>query len=138
MEMKSSRFITILTWLSILAVVAFAVGPGQARAADINQDISRMIATAKTAKDHEAIAVYYDQQAQRMKDLAEEHASFEAAYKTWEQQQAGALFGEQKSPYLVPIKHCAGLVKLYSRAAEDYEALAKMHREIAQKLSAAH
>jgi hypothetical protein len=85
-------------------------------------DIEDKIASAKTAADHEAIAKWYDEQAKAAEGKAAEHRKMGQEY-----QKAGGPAAKAQLP-----AHCDGLVKIYTNAASELEAMAKAHREMAK------
>ncbi|HLK10045.1 MAG TPA: hypothetical protein VKW76_01550 [Candidatus Binatia bacterium] len=107
-------------WLVALSLALLA-GPPTARAADV--DIDKMIEEAKTPADHEAIAAYYDQQADAARAKAAEHQKMGEDYK----KMGGAL--AHKTHF---HEHCEALVRSYRSEAKEYAALAAAHREMAK------
>ena len=81
-----------------------------------------MITDAKTPADHEAIAAYYDQEAQAAHKKHEEHLQLKASYA--------------KIPHLASKtglpEHCNTIAMNYQKTAKEYEALAKLHRDMAK------
>lgn len=74
--------------------------------------------------DHYGLATWYEQEAVRLKGKAEEMRQMAERY---------AVFS---SPHLSPketkadlIAHCRSFMQYYTKAAEEAEALAKLHRE---------
>lgn len=74
--------------------------------------------------DHSGLATWYEQEAVRLKGKAEEMRQMAARY---------TAFSE---PHLSPketkadlIAHCRDFMQYYIKAAEEAEALAKLHRE---------
>ena len=80
------------------------------------------IAAAKTPADHEAIAVAYDQEADKLEAKAKEHEAMAEAY---------SKRGPTKSRSSSMHAHCAKLAKQYSEAAAENRSLAKEHRSMA-------
>jgi hypothetical protein len=99
------------------------MAPAPARAAD-DGDLTKMIETAKTAADHEAIAAEYDRRAATARKEAERHRRMEKAYGT-------APVAGKGTPTPLP-QHCAALARHYENAAQEYETLAAAHREMAK------
>lgn len=108
------------TLLSLLVFAAVWALPGGALAAE---DITAMIANAKTAADHEAIAAYYDKEAAGAKENAELHSKMLKVIKT----QGGPGVAKWHMD-----THCADLVKGYESAAKRYTEMAHAHREMAK------
>lgn len=85
------------------------------------------IATAKTRADHEALAWRFEQEADRLQALSEQHLVM-----------AGVYEGLRPSAFpsrIVMAKHCRRLADNYRTGAEDTRVLAKSHREMARQLS---
>lgn len=81
-----------------------------------NDNLNQMIAKAKTSADHKAIAAYYDREAANNQKMAELHRASENIYT--------------KTTNLL---HCKALIKSYQEAAQEDQALAAWHREMAKK-----
>jgi hypothetical protein len=77
--------------------------------------------SASTPQQHAALASYYDEQAAAARKRAEHHRSMGRAYST------GKLVEVIKMK-----EHCEKLSALYSEQAEEYERVARAHRELAQ------
>jgi hypothetical protein len=89
--------------------------------------MKEMIAGAKTAADHKAIADYYYAEAAKAQAKAVEHDEMAGWYR-----KAGE--GVKKSPYAPgTINHCERLVNGYKSAAADLTALAKEHEAMAKQ-----
>lgn len=90
--------------------------------AEEDKNIEQQIAAAKTPADHEAIAAYYDKQAQEAHQQHAQHEQFSKSYSTVPvlKTKTGA------------VAHCDTIAKKYEDIAKEYEALAKMHREMAK------
>ncbi len=116
--------------LVIVTLLGMAVALGNPFSADAKEKISKralkeMIAGAKTAADHRAIADHYNAEAAQARGRADEHEQMVGWYR-----KAGE--GVKKTPYAPgTIDHCVQLVKNYRSTAEDLTALAKAHEAIA-------
>lgn len=80
------------------------------------------IENAKTAADHNAIAQAYDDQAKSLRAQAELH------------ERMGTLYGSAASYKGVVagmVNHCNQLTTSFNKAADQAEAMAKMHRQLA-------
>ncbi len=116
------------TWTAISAALAVLtmgalgyVPLGIATAEDKN--IEQMITEAKTPAEHEAIAAYYEKEAQVAHQKHEKHLDMRASY--------------EKTPAYLALKtslpwHCETIAKNYQKTATEYEELAKFHREMAK------
>ena len=111
---------TIGTMVGILAVVALGYLPFSA--AEDGKNIEQMISQAKTPADHEAIAAYYDKEAQDAHQKHALHQQFSKSYSTVPvlKTKTGA------------VAHCDTIAKKYEDIAKEDEALAKMHRDMAK------
>ena len=110
--------------LLTIVVTAVMLAPATTLSAGEEADLDKMISSAKTAADHEAIAAEYDRMAKAANEEAAKHVEMGAAYKKL----GGALIAKQHID-----THCDALVKLYKKVAKENEALAEVHREMAKK-----
>ena len=111
---------TISVVMAVLTIVAFGYAPVGSAAEGKN--LEHMITEAKTPADHEAIAAYYEKEAQVAHQKHAEHkkmADFYAATPALKSK-SGTLFN-----------HCNDAADKYEGIAKDYEALARMHRAMA-------
>ena len=81
-----------------------------------------MLATAKTASDHEAIAQYYENEAADVHAKYEEHQAVAAR----------ALSPKSQSWSL----HCARLAQDFKQAEQDASVLASEQRKVAEEMKA--
>ena len=127
----------LLVRLALVIMMGFSVVAGSPFTADAKDKISpkamkEMIAEAKTAADHKAIADYYYAEAAKARANAAKHEPMAQGYREWYQ---AAGKGWRKGTYAPgTIAHCEGLVKDYTAAAEDLTALAKEHEAMAAKI----
>ena len=115
--MKIGKSIGVIAIVTIVA--AGAVLP--ISSAQEDKSIEQLITEAKTPADHEAIAAYYDKEAQAAHQKHAEHQKMKEWYKNTPMMSKGG-FGT----------HCDSLISLDDKAAKQYEALAKSHREMAK------
>jgi hypothetical protein len=87
-------------------------------------DIDKMIETAKTAADHQAIADYYKQQAAAARAKVTEHQKMAKAYSM-------SSIGMQATKTHFH-QHCEALVRIYESEAKEDDALAKAHEDMAK------
>jgi hypothetical protein len=115
--MKTLTTITFVLALMFIGALAYSpIG-----SAEEGKNIEQMIAEAKTPADHEAIAAYYDKEAKDAHAKHAIHLKMEEDYK--------------KNPALNKSgfgTHCDILASNYEKAAKEYEALAKLHRDMAK------
>ena len=122
-----------LVRLAIVAVIGLAVAFAspftvEAKEKTSKRALKEMIAGAKTAADHKAIADYYYAEAAEARAKAEEHDQMASWYRT-----AGEV-GTKKIPYAAgTIDHCERLVKNYKATADELTALAQEHQAMAAK-----
>jgi hypothetical protein len=111
---------------ALLAIVVAAgmLAPASTISAGEDADLDKMISSAKTAADHEAIAAEYQRRAAAAKADSAKHAEMAAAYK----KAGGALVEKQHID-----KHCDILVDLYKKVAKEFETLAKDHEAMAKE-----
>jgi hypothetical protein len=87
-----------------------------------------MIAKAKTAADHEAIAAYYDKEATAADAKAAEHKKMAETYTKLRPDHPASLQG-----HLKPLPaHCEAEAKYYEGIATENRALATAHRKMAK------
>ena len=114
------RTLTTITIVVALMIIG-ALGYSPVSRAEEGKNVEQMITEAKTPADHEAIAAYYDKEA---KDAHAKHA---------EHQKMGELY--KKNPALNKSgfsTHCDIIASNYNKTAKEYEALAKLHRDMAK------
>ena len=118
---------------AVVTLLGMVVALGNPFTVDAKEKISKralqeMIAGAKSAADHKAIADYYYAEAAKAQAKAVEHDEMAGWYR-----KAGE--GVKKTPYAPgTIDHCERLVKDYKSTADDLTALAKEHETMAAKV----
>ena len=114
------------TWKTLGAMVGILVGVAlgylPCSTAEEGTNIEQRITQAQTPADHEALAAYYDKEAQAAHQKQAEYLQFSKSYSTLPtlQTKTGA------------VAHCNTIAKGYEELAEEYEALAKIHRDMAK------
>ena len=122
-----------LLHFAVVTLLGMVVALGNPFTLDAKEKISKralqeMIAGAKSAADHKAIADYYYAEATKAQAKAVEHDEMAGWYR-----KAGE--GVKKTPYAPgTISHCERLVKDYKSTAEDLTALAKEHEAMAAEV----
>lgn len=110
-------------FLALALVALVALGTPVASAAEHDHDMGAMIGTAKSKADHERIATMFETEAAEARAQSEKHKKMADAYR------------KSGNPAIVAksglVEHCETLAKSFATAAEEYAALAKMHREMA-------
>ena len=115
--MKMWKSIVIVAVLVAIGALAYApLGSAQE-----GKSIDQMVAEAKTPADHEAIAAYYDKEAQEAHQKHAEHKKLADSYDLTPKLKGGTM-----------SKHCTDAGKKYEGIAKDYEAMAKAHRQMAK------
>jgi hypothetical protein len=125
--MKWSR--SLLTVMAVLGIVAFAYlssgcAGGKIGAADGWATIDQQIRDAKTPADHQALAAFYEKEAQTAHQLHNKELIMRDAY-------AASRTMQEKGR---PTEHCTVLADKYRDVAKEYEALAAMHKTMAEQL----
>lgn len=110
--------VPVLTLFAVLSV------PTIRAAADQEVDVEKMIQTAKTRADHEALAVYYDKLAAEAKANAEKHRKMGEDYK-----KGGGPMASKTHFH----EHCEAITRSYESAAKEYGEMAKGHRQMAKE-----
>ena len=82
-----------------------------------------MVPTAKSAKDHEALAARYEKEAAAARVDAVQHRTMANSYR----KMGGATVAKWHLD-----NHCVAVAKRYEQLAEEYEALAEGHRGMAR------
>ena len=113
-----------LSVAALTTIILLAVPTLRAVAAE-EMSIDKMIATAKTASDHEAIANYYKQQAAEARSKADMHK------KMAEQYSMSGIGNQATKTHF--HQHCEALVRSYQTQANEFDALAKTHQDMAAK-----
>ena len=101
--------------------------PAGRTAAQPAKSMDAMISGAKTAADHEALAVQYDKDAADAKAKAAEHRKMGEAYKGQPAVSGGKGAGASAMP-----QHCDSLAKSYDEQAQMYSGMASAERELAK------
>jgi hypothetical protein len=94
------------------------------------KELKVLIANAKSPAEHEKIAAYYRDQAQRLTASAKEHAEMAEVYaknpvSAAMESKHGVAFGQGAS-------HCRRWAQLDEEQAKEAEALAALHDEMAK------
>jgi hypothetical protein len=128
--MKTSRLnlatalIIITLAFSSLASVSFAAEKQQALS---KKELMVLLKTAKEPGDHRRIAEYFRRQAQRLTAESKYH------------EEMGAIYKEHPLPYegkhaygTVGLSHCRYWAELDTKQAQEAEALAALHEDMAK------
>lgn len=109
----------------LLAAVVLAAGGCATETPVKPAGLEQKIENARTPADHEEIASLYEQHAGADKAEAERHRGLARVYA-----RSGGIKG---APNPGMSSHCEKLAQTYQQAAEENQALAKMHRQIASQ-----
>ncbi len=109
--------LTILFALALILGVA-AIGARAEEGAVNGGNLNQKIAAAKSAADHEAIALYYDNEAAENEKMVSLHRVSKNIYSKSNNQ-----------------LHCNNLIKAYEQAVSEDKELAAMHRQMAKEAS---
>jgi hypothetical protein len=109
----------LILFVAVPAAVAVAETVTDANVAELTE-------TAKTAADHEALAAYYREEAKEALAQVEFHQKMA---------RSGSRPAPGKQAFDSMKPHCERLVRSYQDAAESYEALAKLHEQLAKQAS---
>jgi hypothetical protein len=114
--------VSALVVVMVLSLGAVLLLPASGLPAGEKMDMEKMISSAKTGADHEALAAEYETEATAAKAQAAEHRKMAESYKK---------LGGAAIEKLHLDEHCERLAKSYDKAAMEY-ALAKAEREMAK------
>lgn len=123
--MSILKVVRIVGILVAMAVVVPLAQPAVHQDKLSRKELKALIASAKTRADHERIAAYYREEAERLEAKHREHEEDLAEY--------------YKNPPRYPGKyptmgdHCRSLADYYKRAAKRAATLAEMHEQLAQE-----
>jgi len=115
-------FKSIVVMAAVLGVIAFVYAPFSS--ADEWDDIPQKIREAKTPADHQALAAFYEKEAQKAHQLHNTHNSMAAAY-------SAARSMERKDQAGGDMVFVA---KKYQEMAKQYEDLAAIHKTMAAQV----
>jgi hypothetical protein len=115
-HMKGLR--NVVAVVAVLSIVGFGYFP--LGLAQEGKSIEQMIAEAKTPGDHEAIAAFYEKEAQDARQKQTQHEKMRNLYTKRYPTKRSAM-----------VTHCDNVVNRYKEMAGDYEDLAQLHKELA-------
>jgi hypothetical protein len=119
-EMRLLR--TIVAAAAVLGfMVVISLPFGSAQPGD---DIEQKIREAKTPADHQALAAFYEKEAQTAQQLANKHLMMRQVYAAAHAMQQHDQAGE----------NCAFVAKKYQEMAKEYETLATIQKMVAEQL----
>lgn len=109
----------------LLALAASVATPTLRALAKDSMDAMQMAIQAKTPADHEKLAAFYDSEAAGARAKA-------AMHKQMAEDIRAGKYGSALLAKLHYDQHCDGLVTSFTKAAEEYAALAEAEREMAK------
>jgi hypothetical protein len=115
-------FKSIVVMAAVLGVIAFVYAPFSF--ADEWDDIPQKIREAKTPADHQALAAFYEKEAQKAHQLHTTHATMAATYSAARSMERH----DQAGGDMVFVS------KQYQEMAKQYEDLAAIHKTMAEQL----
>ncbi len=129
--MRATRFLFAL----VVTLALFAVCSSGAFAVDTvtSSNIENYIKNAKTANDHEAIAVYYEGEAARAAEAAKAYGVQSDCYH--KESAARQTAGEHYPGYRAS-KHCSLMARHYLEIEAEAKKLAELHHQIAKDMQA--
>ncbi len=107
--------------ISTLSLTGYAAGVDQPTPAS---DMRQAVLEAKSKADHESLAAQYEREAQEDEQKAKLHEDMAKAYA-----KVGYLTEKQNF-----TRHCDVIAQKYKDAAVENLALAKAHKELAEKM----
>ena len=113
--------------LFALAGAVMALVGCEAQGPTLRPSTEPAIESAINRVDHEAIAVRYEREAAQNADAAKRHLGFAAVYRRNMSPSSGP------EVHLALAKHCENLARTYQQAADESDAMAKLHRQLATK-----
>jgi hypothetical protein len=115
--MKSAKnLVSKAVMFAVLVAIAIPAYPAtQSGDPPTKDEVTSLLKNAKTPLEHHRIAMYYNQEASRLRQEAEGHRAWANIYGKGQ----GAI-------------HCTNLVKTYEQGARDADALATMHENMAK------
>jgi len=106
--------IAVVAVLGIMALVSLPLGT-----AGEGKNIVQKVRDAKTPADQQAIAAFFEKEAQAAQQVAQQHSELKAVYAA-------------KPDMQMMVSHCDMLVKDYQEIAKELEVMAEMHKKMAK------
>ncbi len=123
---RTFAFLSVLSLALVMTFTAVAQAPVQAKPERLTKkQLNALIATAKTAAEHERIARFYELSAQDYRAQAQEHEAMVAAYKV------NPFLSTNKNK-VGTIDHCQYFVTTFKDMAVKSEELAQLHEQMAK------
>ena len=119
---------TLSAVITVFAITGVSFAPVQVAAEE--QNIEQMVTAAKTPADHEAIAAFYREESTKLQKEADQHA---AIAEQFTREAAGQA--PWAGHHYEWANHCRAFADSLGKAAQEAQALAKIHENIAQSLA---
>jgi hypothetical protein len=121
----TARIIATVGFAALLALFLTTTATIAVAETVTDANVAELTAKAETAADHEAIAAYYREEAKQALEQVKFHENM-ARRGTGPSAPGKQAFNAMKP-------HCDKLIRSYQQAAESYEALAKLHEQLAKE-----
>ena len=105
--------------LGLMAIISLPFGSAQP-----GDDLEQNIRQATTPADHQALAAFYEQEAQTARELSAKHLAMRDSYAT-----IPVLQEKGRA-----VDHCNAIARKYQEMAKEYETLAAIHKTVAAQL----
>jgi hypothetical protein len=121
--------------LMIVFLTLLSLAPAYSAAAENNsmlskKDLKELLANAKTPAEHQKIATYYRQKAQRLNDSSKQHSELAATYA--KNPPFAALEAKHGIAFGQGATHCRYWAKRDAEEATKAEAIAARHEALAK------
>jgi hypothetical protein len=110
------RFTLTLTVVAVLGIMMFVSLPEGI--AGEGESIAQKVRDAKTPADHQAIAAFFEKEAQAAQQEAKLHGQLQDTYA-------------ERPDMPMMVSHCEMLVKHYQEIAKELKTMAEMHKKMA-------
>ena len=124
-----SRLVTLTVISLLLSLCALVVAATAETSASLSKkELKTLLTTAKTPADHQRLAAYYRDKAQRLTAKAQEFSAQADSLAT----QTGTIDGKTRVACQIAQSHYRYLAKLSAQEAKDSEMLAAQHEQFTQ------
>jgi hypothetical protein len=110
------RFTLTITVVAVLGIMMFVSLPEGI--AGEGESIAQKVRDAKTPADHQAIAAFFEKEAQAAQQEATLHGQLQDTYA-------------ERPDMPMMVSHCEMLVKHYQEIAKELKTMAEMHKKMA-------
>ena len=124
--MKTSKIIiAVLAVLSLASMYTVA----QDQSVPTKKEVTSLLKTANEPPEHRRIATYYRAEAAKLRQTAKEHSELAAIYQ--QRQPFAAMESKHGDAFGQGASHCKKFAELATEQADEADALAKLHEEMA-------